>query len=237
MHEDKGARNVSMEAAWDFPQFLRQVRREKNVSLEQLSEGLMTVSQLARIEKGHHFACKNAKDRLLGRMGISSDLYENLLNIGDYEAWEQQHDILCAIERKEFQKAQEMIAAYEQQNPSADRNKLKQQFCLVMRAEILRQQGEDQSKIGDCYERAVKLTVSEVEHLCISQKLLSVQEVNLILEYEFYHKDADFADKCRELLMYVENSIYDDLSKAKIYPKIAYYYLREISDGQNGRIM
>lgn len=233
MGEDRDTAGRLLEADQDFSRFLRQVRKEENVSLEQLAEGLMTTSQLARIEKGQRSVCKYTRDRLMGRMGISSDLFENLLNIEDYVAWERQHDILCAIEQKEFSTAQELIAGYEQQEPGAVGDKIKQQFCLVMQAEILKQQGADQCEIGDCYEKAVKLTVPDVEQLSVIRKLLSIHEVNMVLEYGFYHKGADFAEKCMALMTFVENSVYDDLSKVKIYPKIAYYYLLEVFSGQN----
>lgn len=49
----------------------------------------------------------------------------------------------------------------------------------------------------------------------------------MILEYEYYHKEKDFADRCRELMVFVEHVVYDDLSKVKIYPKIVHYYLQE----------
>ncbi|MDE6917916.1 MAG: helix-turn-helix transcriptional regulator, partial [Lachnospiraceae bacterium] len=133
MKEDKDSRAVSSEADQDFLQFLRQVRKEENVRLEQLAEGLMTVSHLARIEKGQRPICKNMRDRLLGRLGVASDLYENLLNIEDYIAWQQQRNILSAIERRDFVKAQELLDVYAEQKPRF-KDKIKQQFCLVMRA-------------------------------------------------------------------------------------------------------
>ncbi|MDE6941001.1 MAG: hypothetical protein K2P40_08695 [Lachnospiraceae bacterium] len=191
----------------------------------------MSARQLARIEKGERSVCKNMRDRLLGRLGISSDLYENLLDIEDYAAWEQQRNILCAVEQKAFQNAQELIAKYEEQGSRAD--KIKQQFCLVMQAEILRQQGADEGEIGACYEKAVRLTVPDAGHLCTAHKLLAIQEINMILEYEFYHRRADFAQKCRDLMTFVEHSVYDELSKVKIYPKIAYYYLQEMTSQEN----
>ncbi len=235
MKEDKDSRAVSSEADQDFLQFLRQVRKEENVRLEQLAEGLMTVSHLARIEKGQRPICKNMRDRLLGRLGVASDLYENLLNIEDYIAWQQQRNILSAIERRDFVKAQELLDVYAEQKPRF-KDKIKQQFCLVMRAELLKQQNADQNEIGACYERAAKLTISDVEKLCFEQRLLSIQEVNLVLEYWFYHKDETFAQKCRELMAFVENAVYDDLSKVKIYPKIVYYYLQEVFQGDAGQV-
>lgn len=231
MRRKKGVKRVSPKADQDFPRFLKRVRKEEKVSLLRLSEGLMTASQLARIEKGERSVCKNMRDRLLGRLGISSDLYENLLDIEDYAAWEQQRNILCAVEQKAFQNAQELIAKYGEHGSRAD--KIKQQFCLVMQAEILRQQGAGEGEIGACYEKAVRLTVPDAGHLCTANKLLAIQEINMILEYEFYHRRADFAQKCRDLMAFVEHSVYDELSKVKIYPKIAYYYLREMTSQEN----
>ncbi len=221
-----------MDSDQDFHKFLKRVRREEKIYLEQLAEGLMTVSQLARIEKGQRPIPKNMRDRLLGRLGISSDLYENLLNIEDYAAWVHQRNILYAIERRDTLGAQALIDAYEKEAPVYDR--IKQQFCLVMRAEVLRQQGADPGRTAACYDEAVRCTVPDIEHLCLEKKLLCIQEIDMILEYEFYHKGEDFAEKCRDLMTFVENAVYDDLSKVKVYPKIAFYYLREVSSKQDG---
>ncbi|MDE7417214.1 MAG: helix-turn-helix domain-containing protein [Lachnospiraceae bacterium] len=225
---------VPLELEQNFYKFLKRVRKEENVYLDQLAEGLMTVSQLARIEKGQRPIPKNMRDRLLGRLGVASDLYENLLNIEDYAAWEHQRNILSAIEKQETQKAHELIIAYEKEAPIHD--KIKQQFCLIMKAEVLKQQGTDQQEIADCYEAAVKYTIPDVENMCLKKKLLSIQEINMVLEYEWYHKDEDFVKKCRDLMIFVEKSVYDDLSKVKVYPKIVYYYLQEIFSGQRKQI-
>ncbi len=212
-----------------FASFLQRVRKERNIYLEQLAEGMMSASQLARIEKGQRPVHKNMRDRLLGRLGIASDLYENLLDIDDYRTWECQRNIMLAVEQQETIKAQQFIAEYGRQKLSKD--KLKQQFCLVMKAEVLKQQKADLLEIGACYEQAVKLTVPDIEQLNLGKSLLSIQEVNMILEYEFYHKDENFCQKCVALMTYVSDSVYDELSKVKIYPKIVYYYLREVFSG------
>lgn len=215
-----------MKAEQEFAKFLKRIRKEANVYLEQLAEGLMTASQLARIEKGQRPLPKNVRDRLLGRMGIASDLYENLLNIEDYAAWECQRDILRAVEQRETQKAWKLIIAYENQAPKSD--KIKRQFCLMMEAEVLKQQKVDWGDIAACYEKAVKCTVPDIRNLYIEQKLLSIQEINAVLEYEFYHRDHTFSEKCKKMMAFVKSTLYDDLSKVKIYPKIAYYYLQVI---------
>lgn len=194
-------------------------------------EGLINVSLLSRIENGERPLYKTMRNRLLGRLGVTPDMYENLLNNEDYITWKWHHHILCAIEQKDFQKAVQLIQDYEKQEPLDD--KTKQQFCVVMCAEVLRLQGADNAKLASLYERAVYLTVPQVEQIYnddVPEKLLSVLEVNTILEYEYYKKskEKNFVKKCKYWIAYVEESFFDRLSKVKIYPKIVWYYLREM---------
>jgi len=220
-----------LEAGQDFPRFLKHVRKEENVLLEQLSKGLMTVSNLARIEKGQRPASKSMRDCLLGRLGIASELYENMLNIEDHAMWERQCSILGAIESKESKKAEELILAYEAEDFMKD--KVQQQFCLMMKAEVLKQQQADFEAIGACYKAAAECTIPDITQISYEKRVLSIQEVNVVLEYEYTHKEMDFEKKCKALLNFVEDAMYDALSKVKVYPKIVYYYLREVYAASN----
>lgn len=220
-----------MQSEQDFSVFLRRVRLESGVPGDVLVEGLINVSLLSRIENGERPLYKTMRNRLLGRLGVTPDMYENLLNNEDYITWKWHHHILCAIEQKDFQKAVQLIQDYEKQEPLDD--KTKQQFCVVMCAEVLRLQGADNAKLASLYERAVYLTVPQVEQIYnddVPEKLLSVLEVNTILEYEYYKKskEKNFVKKCKYWIAYVEESFFDRLSKVKIYPKIVWYYLREM---------
>ena len=220
-----------MQSEQDFSVFLRRVRLESGVPGDVLVEGLINVSLLSRIENGERPLYKTMRNRLLGRLGVTPDMYENLLNNEDYITWKWHHHILYAIEQKDFQKAVQLIQDYEKQEPLDD--KTKQQFCVVMCAEVLRLQGADNAKLASLYERAVYLTVPQVEQIYnddVPEKLLSVLEVNTILEYEYYKKskEKNFVKKCKYWIAYVEESFFDTLSKVKIYPKIVWYYLREM---------
>jgi transcriptional regulator with XRE-family HTH domain len=213
-----------------FSVFLRQVREESDVLAEDLVEGLMDISQLSRIESAERPVCKTMRNRLLERLGVAPETYENLLRNEDYEEWECQHRILCAVERKDFPEAVRLIEEYEALE-SAD-GKVKQQFCLVMRAELLRLQGAERVEIADYYDAAVRLTVPGVERVYAKTGLLSVLEINIVLEYEYYRESAfGFVYKCRFWMDYVKDSLYDELTRAKIYPKIAHYYFRAMMGG------
>ena len=53
------------EADQDFAKLLKNIRTEEKVSLDQLAMGLMSASQLVKIENGERPINKNIRDRLL----------------------------------------------------------------------------------------------------------------------------------------------------------------------------
>lgn len=227
MNRRKNVLKEPLQSEQEFAVFLKRVREESGVTGEELAEGPMDISLLSRIESEIRPVLKTMRDRLLGRLGVTPDMYENLLNNEDYAEWEWQHKILWAIDRKDLSEAEQLIGEYGMQEPAGD--KIRRQFCIVMQAEVLKLQGAEHTKIAHLYEEAVRLTVPEVERVYAEPKLLSVPEVNMVLEYECYRDSkSDFAGKCRHWVEYVKDSFYDELSMAKIYPRIVYYYLREI---------
>lgn len=226
MRKRKNVLKEPLQSEQEFGVFLKRVREESGVTGEELAEGLMDASQLSRIESEIRPVPKTMRDRLLGRLGVTSDRYENLLNNEDHAEWEWQHRILWAVDRRDFPKAGNLIRDYERQDPS---DRMRRQFCLMMQAECVKLQGADRAELARLYGEAVRLTVPEVDPVYIQPKLLSVLEVNMVLEYECCRASASgFADKCRYWLEYVKDSLYDELSTAQIYSKTAYYYLREI---------
>ena len=235
MRKPKNVLKEPLQSEQEFAVFLKRVREESGVTGEELSKGLMDSSQLSRIESEIRPVPKTMRDCLLGRLGVTPDMYENLLNNEDHAEWEWQHRILWAIVRRDFPMAGNLIGDYGRQDP-ADR--LRRQFCLMMCAECLKLQGADRTELARLYGEAVRLTVPEVEQVYTQPKLLSVLEVNMVLEYECYRESASgFADKCRYWLAYVKDSLYDELSMAKIYPRIVYYYLREILTNDHAMAM
>ncbi len=235
MRKPKNVLKEPLQSEQEFAVFLKRVREESGVTGEELSKGLMDASQLSRIESEIRPVPKTMRDCLLGRLGVTPNMYENLLNNEDHAEWEWQHRILWAIVRRDFPMAGNLIRDYGRQDP-ADR--LRRQFCLMMCAECLKLQGADRTELARLYGEAVRLTVPEVEQVYTQPKLLSVLEVNMVLEYECYRESASgFADKCRYWLAYVKDSLYDELSMAKIYPRIVYYYLREILTNDHAMAM
>ena len=206
----------------NFATLLKNIRTEEEVSLDQLAYGIMSTSQLARIEKGERSVAKVVRDRLLERLGVARDLYENLLDLEDYREWERQKDILHAVREKQ---TEQLLSEYEES--LEDDENIRRQFYLVMLADIQKKTEGQELFVRKCYREALALTVPEADTVWAKQRPLSILEINLLLENLAYENGMDSFLKYKVLLRYVEDGCYDEISKAKIYPKIAFYSLKK----------
>lgn len=168
------------EADQDFAKLLKNIRTEENVSLDQLAMGLMSASQLVKIENGERPINKNIRDRLLERLGIAKELYENLLDLCDFEEWDYKKKILSAIQNKKIEDAYCLLKEYKAHLRENDR--INHQFILAMWGEVLKQEGASKEKIAECYRKAVILTIPDAEKVWWEKRPLSVLEMNLLLE-------------------------------------------------------
>ena len=213
------------EADQDFAKLLKNIRTEEKVSLDQLAMGLMSASQLVKIENGERPINKNIRDRLLERLGIAKELYENLLDLCDFEEWDYKKKILSAIQNKKIEDAYRLLKEYKAHLRENDR--INHQFILAMWGEVLKQEGASKEKIAECYRKAVILTIPDAEKVWSEKRPLSVLEMNLLLETIIYGNNMDYLHKCRVLMEYIDTGYYDEIMEAKIYPKIVYYYLKK----------
>lgn len=216
---------------WDFPTLIRKAREIQGITLEALCRDVCSFSMMGKIERGERLAGKELRDRILARLGVCSDGYENFLFYKDYLVWKRRQRIVNAIEKSDFAVAEKELAIYEKKK---GRYKLEKQFCLVMRAQIMQKRHEDPDAIARLYEEAVKLTVSDIDTVSVKELCLSVQELDLILEYERCCRPERLASRCEEILAYISSEMFDTYSYVKIYPKVIYYlYLSTADQGRD----
>ncbi len=214
---------------WDFPTLIRKAREIQGITLEALCRDVCSFSMIGKIERGERLAGKELRDRILARLGVCSDGYENFLFYEDYLVWKRKQRIVNAIEKSDFATAEKELAVYEKK--SGEYN-LKKQFCMVMRAQIMQKRHEDPAAIARLYEKAVKLTVSDIDHVSIGELCLAVQELDMILEYERCCHSERLASRCEEILAYISSEMFDTYSYVKIYPKVIYYLYLSTADSE-----
>lgn len=208
--------------------FLRALREMNQVSQEAVSIGICTVSGMNRFENGNRIAEKLMRDRLTARMGISGEKYEDYLQPKEYVLWQHRLRIVKAIEKRKLGLAKKELHSYEQLPKLNDLNK---QFVEAMRFMILSMEGASEEVLFECINKAVKYTVPNVDKALAGMHLLADQEINLIAEKIRLTQPKAIVRDARawriseyeKLISYIENSHWELLQKAKVYPKVTYY--------------
>lgn len=210
-----------------FGSYLSRRREDWGFTYEQLGEGLCSAAHVLRIEKEEREPDKAFKDRLLARVGISPDMYENFLFGDDYEPWKLRQQICGAVMKREEKRARELLKRYEEVCRGAGMGKagerLERQFVLSMEGQLRRLAGAPDEELAGIFEEALKLTVPGADK-GIRGKALSVHELNLLTEYLRYRRPEDRTARYEELLDYIERSHLDVLSRARVYPKAVCYF-------------
>lgn len=222
-----------------FGQWLNHCRTEQNVTLEMLGSGICSPGMINFLERGLKNSGKQLRGRLLGRLGISDDEYETYLGLDEYDEWSLQQTICRRLLEGEVQEAAEDIEKYKmycgmEEMPEADKDlyRLSKQFYLEMKGILYRLQGAEPGLLADIYREAVMLTIPEVTEKAMENVVLSIRELNLILEASYWSRISGrheaVTDGANLVLQYLASHIIEDKLRAKIFPKVVYYYCREI---------
>ena len=97
---------------WDFPALIRKAREIQDITMEALCKDICSFSMMGKIERGERLAGKELRDRILARLGVCSDGYENFLFYEDYLVWKRRQRIVNAIEKSDFDTAEKELAVY-----------------------------------------------------------------------------------------------------------------------------
>jgi len=212
----------------NFHKFLDAMRQLKDVTLEQVCDGLCSVSMMKRIECGDRLPEKQMRDRLMARMGVSIEGYEDYLSTEEHEQWKLRQKLLRSIENKQVTEAEQYLEAY---RIYENQNSVEAQYCDAMELMILQMQNAPIEKQQTVIAHAVGLTMPKIENGLSEKMLLSEQELNLLTEYVWLREyrgnpEAEFEwryKQYQEILHYTRYSRLDEFCRAKVYPKAAYY--------------
>ncbi len=211
-----------------FGNYISTLREKRKVNIDQLAEGLCSVSMLGRFEKGERLPAKMLRDRLINRLGEAPGVYENFLDADEYEQCTLRQQILVSIIDWKREKTEKLLETYREKYDET--NPLEKQFLLTMEAQWKRRDGATREELAELFEETVKQSVPNVDSKSITGMCLSMQEVDLVLEYEHYRKDGRRKDKYEEIMEYILHSGFDENSKAKTYPKAVYYLCLELEN-------
>lgn len=205
-----------------FGEYISKLRTAKGISLEQLSDGLCDLSLLSRFERGEREAEKLLQNRFLTRLGVVPENYENFLFYKDYCRWEKRQGIVHTILDEHIEEAKELLEIYRREYDME--SALEQQFYLAMLAQIRRYEGAAEKELASLFGEALQLTVPEIDTRSFRNRVLSLEELNLLLEYRYCKPQGVSLQFYEAVLEYIEKMEQTMLAMAKIYPKTVYYY-------------
>lgn len=209
-----------------FGEFLKKQREEKNVERDALGEGIFLPNLMGKVERGERYPDKPVRDRLLARLGESGYDYECFLQWEEYEDWEARRNILDSLDDLELDKAEQLLMQYEEKHGS--KNPVSRQFLLTMWVQWMELKGISKEECSKVLEEAVKLTIPAIDTKPLSQLVLSMQELNLALEYHSYKYWDTLPEYCRQMLEYLDKGNFDPENKAMQGAKLALCYCNSI---------
>uniref|UniRef100_UPI004056EE88 hypothetical protein n=1 Tax=Agathobacter sp. TaxID=2021311 RepID=UPI004056EE88 len=222
-----------------FHTFLKTRREMMGVALAKLAKGICNASTILRMEQDEYIPEKMIRNRIVARLGISGEKYEDYLPPKEYERWMHRQDILGSIERKRLSEAEELLEKYKKDAP---KNAVEKQFIAAMHFMLLQMRNAPFAEQREAIEAAVKETVKRKGDEFPEKLLLADQEINLLIEYAALHgtgtdgkETAEWRlNEYRKIIAYIENSYMDNLGKAKVYPKVVCYWMKLVCDYYEG---
>ncbi len=200
----------------EFGKYVQSLRMQKQIPLEKLCRGLCSTGHMVRIEDMERQADKLLQDRLLERMGVSTDIFENFLEYEEYVRWKARQDICGAVVHGRWESAGELLAAYEQ--GCGGENRTERQFCLAVQGMLCHHRGEPE-QAGKAFMEALELTVPDAEGQPIEELCLAPCEVILLLECMEYSDMPKKAERYQEIITYLRLQKSIPTSKADVYPR------------------
>ncbi len=234
----------------EFGRYLNSLREKSNISMAAVCDGICNTSTLSRIENGKKEVSKLVQDRLLGRLGVTSENFENMVFCDEYDRWKLMQEIVKLVQHEEMDRASALLDKMEKDLSIKKRRGigddldaiLEMQFYLCMKAQIRCYQNADGKEVGDLYYEALTQTITilkgkNVGKSAFEGRYFSVEEINLIIEYCRYMPVAKGLVCIRAVVEFIDERFTNKLAKAKVYPKAIYYlYLLEKRNGLDSQI-
>lgn len=210
-----------------FGAYINKLRLQRGFQLEQTGDGLCTEQMLSYLENGKRTVPKLLQDALLERLGVGAEDYEHYLDYREYAHWEARQRILYYIMSEEPEQAADLLEQYRMTYIKSSRrnvsDRLEWQFYLSMQAQIRLCKGAERRELLPILEEAAHMTMPRLKEKKLEKCVLSIKELNLILETEHSREGGGCQEHYLAVLDYIDTIGLDGVGRAKIYPKAVYF--------------
>lgn len=211
-----------------FPKLLKSLRKSKKISQEKLGQGLSSSNSfISRIERGEYKTDKMTREFLIGRLGYSVEGFEEYLRPEEAELFHARHQILESLHNRNATGFNRALKLYDHLLPK--NHAIAKQFSLMMHAHLKKESGVSSGELHKLYSEAMACTIPSAASVNPGTVLLSISELNILLEYTFTISDARVRkERLRDLISLAQSNHYELLLQSKILPKAVCYYLQSL---------
>ena len=198
------------------------LRKEKRIAQHELCKGLCDQSVYSRIEYGERIPDRLLINALLQRLGKASDKLSMILNIEEYQYFLWKKQVLTCAGEQNINTLEELLNKKEAVEIIIN-EKLQKQFLYTMRAIVAEHKEKNLKKSIALLEQAIELTLPELKANNIQEYLMSIEEMQVVLERARLLLQLECREEDLHLLLeiveYIEKNYDDYEAKVKIYPK------------------
>ena len=232
-----------------FFRFIESTMDNCGITTEQLTYGLCNTEEWDSLLAGEYLD-KLMMSRLLDRLGCRGARCDILLFGSEYDDWQERMDIVFAINDGGTELAEKILEKYAGRKVARKsiaemgcNERLEYQFVLMMQAHLMLCGKYDRTELIAKLQRAAELTIPQGTDVTFDSNkriVLSVQELDILLEYYYQHvcREAEeknikavdyYIGRIRKVIDYILSADwFNTLSKASILPKAVYYGMLSI---------
>ena len=202
--------------------FLWNVIEEKKIRKGTLCKGIISQSELSKIFIQVRIPNYFIMERLLDRLGISTEQFDYLLPQKDYELCQLRYKIEKELQQENGQKVRELLEEYE---TIASKNSIHEQYIDYIYGILSWKYGRQEEALR-WLEKSIQCTMPDGFQ---PEGLIGTEEIKLLILFEklnYEHGEKTKKKRKRYILFlqnikkYVGEKIEDQEGKASIYPRI-----------------
>lgn len=198
-------------------------RTKRKISLQELAEGICSVSVLQRIEAGERLSDFFLLERIIERLGKSINKFEFLYNESAYEIYYLREIIEKYLEDKNYDGVEEGLAYYEKL-PEAKKS-LHKQYIWKIRAVLFSEKLNQHEEAVTLLEKALEETIPQFATNNLDNFLLGEEELLILLMW--LQEKLEVNDSMQELdgqqvLSYIEHVCQDEEVQVNVLSKASW---------------
>ncbi|MBE5909463.1 MAG: helix-turn-helix transcriptional regulator [Lachnospiraceae bacterium] len=188
-----------------------------------MARGLYSATMMCRVEAGERLPDYLMRNRLMSRLGISAEGFEDYIQPDEYERYLQLREIMDLVEHERIDLASGCIKAM--LSTCNKREKIEYQFLLDMQGRLVALKGGNVNEVIDIYNTAIQVTIPDYNYQELDHYLLAPEEYYLLIQrLEYVKFDNQWLEEIEAMIQTLSFREMQSVSKSKIFAKGAFLY-------------